>query len=133
SDIDVRVVAQESMIGIDTNLLVYAHRSAVPECNAAQAAFIAAANIPGGWGISVPTIAEFWSIVTHPSQAGGPSSGALATNFIDHLVTEGHGQIWVPALGFGRRLMRWAAYLKVRGAAVFDFQIALFPLELGAN
>lgn len=121
------------MIAIDTNLLIYAHRYNVPQREAAQDAFIEAANSASGWGICLPCIAEFWSVVTHSAQPGVRSSSAAATNFIHRLLTEGHGHIWVPGPGFGQRLMRWAASLKIRGASVFDLQIALIALEHGAR
>ena len=62
------------MIAIDTNLLVYAHRRGLAEHRAAQRAIQRASDDARGWGISVQSIAEFWSVVTHPSSIGGPSS-----------------------------------------------------------
>ena len=44
------------MIALDTNLLVYAHRSATPEHKAAQAAIERAAATEG-WGFAVPVVA----------------------------------------------------------------------------
>jgi predicted nucleic acid-binding protein len=76
------------VIALDTNLLVYAHRRAVPEHRRARLALERAANDRAGWGISLPVLGEFWSIVTHPKAAGGPSTVAQAASFIRVLVRE---------------------------------------------
>jgi predicted nucleic acid-binding protein len=120
------------MIALDTNLLVYAHREGAPEHAAAKAAVLAALDDQRGWGICAPSIAEFWSIVTHPKIPGGPSSPTVVTHFFHYLVTEGQGNIWTPGPGFGQRLMRWAAALKIRGRRIFDLQIAVIAHEYGA-
>jgi len=121
------------MIALDTNLLVYAHREKTPEHPRAREAVMEAVNHSQGWGICLPSIAEFWSIVTHPAQPGGPSSPAVVTHFFHYLVTEGDGHIWTPGPGFGERLLRWAAALKVRGRKIFDLQIAVIAFEHGAR
>src|ERR1041385_7336597 len=121
------------MIALDTNVLVYAHRAGAPQHAAARDAIVRALDNPAGWGIAAPTIAEFWSIVTHPKIPGGPSSPSLVTRFFHYLLTEGGGHIWTPGPGFGERLMRWAASLKVRGRKIFDLQIALVAMEHGAR
>ena len=51
------------MIAIDSNLLVYAHRTALPEHRRARRAIEKASRSPLGWGIAWPCIAEFWSVV----------------------------------------------------------------------
>ena len=62
------------MIALDTNLLVYAHRSAVAEHRSARQAIVRARTSSGGWGFSLPVVGEFWSVVTHPTAAGRPSA-----------------------------------------------------------
>jgi predicted nucleic acid-binding protein len=121
------------MIALDTNLLVYAHREGAPEHQAARAAIFEALNDSRGWGICLPSIAEFWSIVTHPRIPGGPSSSRVVTHFFHSLITQGRGHIWTPGPGFGQRLLRWAASLKIQGKRIFDLQIALIALEHGAQ
>ena len=121
------------MIALDTNLLVYVHREEAPEHDNARTAILKALDDPRGWGICVPTVAEFWSIVTHPKMPGGPSSANVVTHFFHYLITEGHGNLWTPGAGFGQRLMRWAASLKIRGKGIFDLQIALIAFEHGAQ
>ena len=121
------------MIALDTNLLIYAHRQGAPEHDAARGAILEALNDSRGWGICLPSVAEFWSVVTHPKIPGGPSSNAVVTHFFHSLLTEGNGSIWTPGPGFGERLMRWASSLKIRGRRIFDLQIAIIALEHGVQ
>jgi uncharacterized protein len=121
------------MIGVDTNLLIYAHRAGTPEHRAAQAALERAAENRSGWGIPLPVIAEFYAVVTHPSAAGGPSSPAQARAFLEALVLGGRAQIWSPAEEFWSRLVAVAAEKQVYGVRIFDLQIGLIAEENGAT
>lgn len=121
------------MIAIDTNLLVYAHRGGLPEHRAARRAIQTASRDVRGWGIPLPCIAEFWSVVTHPASAGGPSTAPQAHAFLKALIVEAGAAVWLPHEGFWERLARLAAHLRVQGARVFDLQIALTAFENGAS
>jgi len=121
------------MIAIDTNILIYAHRSGCPEHEAAMRAIEAAAGDPGGWGVATSCLLEFWSVVTHPSSAGGGSSPTAARGFIEALV-ETAGAVVLPApAALGPRCLQIAEQLDVRGPRVFDLQIALTALEAGVT
>jgi hypothetical protein len=119
------------MTAIDTNLLVYAHRSRAPQHAASRRAIERAAGL-GRWGFALASLAEFWAVVTHPSSEGGPSSPAEAAAYLDALVESG-AEIWEPGHGFGVRLTRLAVDLDVSGPRVFDLQIALTAFERGAT
>ncbi len=121
------------MIVVDTNLLVYAHRAGVPQHKASLAALEVAASDPRGWGVSVPSIAEFWMVVTHPSSVGGPSTVEEARGFIDVCCAEAGMGILVPGRAFGERLCNLAAQLEVLGPRIFDLQIGLIAQEAGAS
>jgi len=119
------------VIGIDTNLLVYAHRSRTPEHARARKA-IERAAATGGWGLAAASVAEFWAIATHPASEGRPSTAAESGAFLDSLVHAG-AQIWLPGPGFGGRLAQAAIDLDVVGPRIFDLQIALEAFEGGAT
>lgn len=121
------------MIAVDTNLLVYAHRSGLPEHRAARRAIEGAAGAGAGWGISQPSLAEFWAVVTHPAASGRPSTGAEASAFLRSLIRDSGAQVWFPGPAFAERLLQLAADRRVRGARVFDLQIALMALDNGAR
>ena len=119
------------MIALDTNLLVYAHRSATPEHRAARAA-IERAAATGAWGFAAPVVSEFWSVVTHPTASGRPSRPAEAQRFLSSLADAG-AEVWSPGTGFGLRLAQLATDLDVKGNRIFDLQIALCAFEGGAR
>jgi hypothetical protein len=127
------VVSNSSVIALDTNLLVYAHRSGAPENRSAQHAIERATEDPRGWGVALPTVAEFWMNVTHPAAAGGPSTSKQARDFLHSLLTEGPGTVWLPREPFWTRLVQLASDLNVRGLRVFDLQIALTAFDNGAT
>jgi hypothetical protein len=120
------------LIAVDTNLLIYAHRTTVPEHRLARTTLNHLAG-SGGWGISQPSVAEFWSIVTHPTAAVPPSSPAQARGFLTELLRDGVGQLWLPGPAFAERLFAAAAELRIAGPRIFDLQIALIALEHGAT
>jgi toxin-antitoxin system PIN domain toxin len=119
------------VIALDTNLLVYAHRSATPEHKAARAA-IERAAASGAWGFAAPVVAEFWAVATHPASRGRPSTPDEALRFLSALEDAG-ARVWAPGPGFGIRLAQVAADLDVSGNRVFDLQIALCAFEGGAR
>lgn len=120
------------MIAIDTNLLVYAHRSGLPEHRSARRVIERASQDPRGWGIPFPCLAEFWCVVTHPASAGGPSPPSKARAYLQALVRAGAG-IWMPAEDFWERVLALGLQLDVRGPRIFDLQIALTALDHGAS
>ena len=120
------------MIAVDTNLLVYAHRRGIAEHRAAQRVIERASRDARGWGISLQSIGEFWSVVTHPAAAGRPSSPDRATAFLSSLRQEGGMHVWTPGIGFDERLLQLAIDLDVTGPRIFDLQIALTAFEHGA-
>lgn len=120
------------MIVADTNLLVYAHRSATPEHENAQRALEAASREAGGWGVVMSSILEFWSVVTHSASAGRPSTPGEARAFIAALVEAG-ARLLLPKPGSAGRTMEAAEQMEVRGPRVFDLHIAVTARDHGAT
>jgi toxin-antitoxin system PIN domain toxin len=120
------------MIAIDSNLLIYAHRAALPEHRAARRALEEASRDTRGWGIALPSVAEFWSVVTHPASSGGPSTPRQARQFLEELISGAGASLWMPQEGFWKRLTGAAQRLGVAGPRVFDLQIALTAMDNGA-
>jgi len=120
------------VIALDTNLLVYAHRAATPQHRAARAAIERASQAAAGWGLPVPVVAEFWSVVTHPASTGRPSAPDEALAFLAELSAAG-AQAWATGKGFGLRLAQLAGDLRVSGNRIFDLQIALCAFDGGAS
>jgi toxin-antitoxin system PIN domain toxin len=120
------------VIGIDTNLLVYAHRAGSENHAAARKAIEKAAEHPQGWGVPLTCLCEFWAVVTHPSCVGGPSTPQDAEAYLGSLAEQGGAQIWLPGPDFGARLVRLFVDLKITGYRTFDLQIALTAADNGA-
>ena len=120
------------MIAVDTNLLVYAHRSGLPEHRQAQRAIEKASGSAKGWAIPAFCAAEFWAVVTHPSSSPRPSQAEEARAFLAELCAAG-AKVLYPRDGFLERLARLASDLQVQGSRIFDLQIALVSFEGGAS
>ncbi len=120
------------MIALDTNLLIYAHRTGAPEHDPAIRAIEKASRHEAGWGIPLPCLAEFWSVVTHPACPPRPSPAEKARAFISGLI-EGGAQVWLSGPEFGTRLLQAAAHMRVAGPRVFDLQIAMIAFENGST
>ena len=119
------------MIAVDTNILVYAHRSDSPFHERARSALESLANGPREWAVPWPCAHEFLAIVTHPRiyRTATPAATALAqvralqalSNVVFVAETDEHLQHLEPlALG-----------AKVQGAAVHDARIAAICLAHG--
>jgi toxin-antitoxin system PIN domain toxin len=119
------------LIAIDTNLLVYAHRASAPQHVPAKTAIERAAGQAAGWGIPLPCVFEFLSVVTHPSTPR-PSTPEEAGAFIDALISSGGASLWSPGRGFWSRFAHLARELDVVGPRIFDLQIAVIAVENGA-
>jgi toxin-antitoxin system PIN domain toxin len=120
------------MITIDTNLLIYAHRSGTREHRSARSAIETACGSAGGCAITLPSIAEFFSVVTHPAATGRPSSPGDAAAFLAALEEAG-AIVLGPGPAFSTRLVQTAADLTVTGSRIFDLQIGLCALDGGAT
>jgi predicted nucleic acid-binding protein len=120
------------LIAIDTNLLFYAHRSALPEHRAARRANEQASRDPRGCGIAHPSVSEYWAIVTHPRSLCGPSTARQARGFLESLITVAGARLWMAREGFWDRLLRLAGELRVQGPRIFDLQIGLTAFDNGA-
>jgi toxin-antitoxin system PIN domain toxin len=118
------------VIALDTNLLIYAHRAGSPQSRRARRAIEQAAQQPGGWGFTQTTIAEFWNVVTHPANAGGPSRPQQARDFLTSLAQAG-ARYFAPGDRFSERLIQMAVDLDVRGPRIFDLAIALTAFDNG--
>ena len=121
------------MIAVDTNILIYAHREGCPEHGDAKRAIEKAAVSREGWGIPAPCLLEFWSVVTHPSSAGGGSKPGAARRFVDALVETAGAVIFASPAALGPRCLQIAEQLDIRGPRIFDVQVGLSALEGGAH
>lgn len=71
------------MIAIDTNILVYAHRTDSPFHETALVRVIELAEGPANWAIPWPCLHEFLSVVTHPRIYAPPTPLATAIDEVE--------------------------------------------------
>ena len=71
------------MIAVDTNILVYAHRTDSPWNQAAHGCVRGLAERRSSWAIPWPCVYEFFSIVTHPRIYAPPSTTEQAIEQLD--------------------------------------------------
>ena len=87
------------MIAVDTNLLVYSHRSDSPFHQVAKELIAALRAGPAAWAIPWPCVHEFVAMVTHPKVFKTPTPLAASFACVDawlaggnlHLIGEGEG------------------------------------------
>jgi len=70
------------MIAVDSNILIYAHRTDTEQHQAAAARLRALAQGIQRWALPVFCVAEFLRVVTHPRIFNPPSNIARAAEFI---------------------------------------------------
>lgn len=121
------------MIAVDTNILIYAHRSDVEWHAQARAHISSLAEGRVNWGIPWPCVHEFLAIVSHPRIYDPPSTIADAADQVDAWLaspvaallgeTEQHWDVLKDVLFAGR----------VRGAVVHDARVAAICMANGVT
>jgi toxin-antitoxin system PIN domain toxin len=119
------------VIALDTNVLVYAHRTDSEFHPQAAAAVRQLAESPAQWAVPWPCLHEFYSIVTHPRIYNPPSSPAAAADQIaawlesPSVVPLSEGETYWAALS------SLLSHGKVSGPLVHDARIAALCLSHG--
>jgi toxin-antitoxin system PIN domain toxin len=121
------------MIGVDSNLLVYAHRRDAPWHADAKRCLTQLAEGPASWAIPWACIHEFIAIVTHPKIYHPPSTIAQAVEQVEcwrgspSLVLIGEGD------AYWERLRRLLIGGKIAGSKVHDARVAAVCLMHGVR
>jgi uncharacterized protein len=112
------------MIAVDTNLLVYAHRSDSPFHEEAAALLSKLATGSQRWGIPWPCVHEFIAVVTHPRIYKTPSSLQIALDAVRTLQDCPTQEFLGEGDGYIEQLVTIAMPAKVQGGAIHDARIA---------
>ena len=121
------------MIAVDSNILIYAHRTDTEQHQAAAARLRALAQGIQRWALPVFCVAEFLRVVTHPRIFNPPSNIARAAEFIERLTEAPNCELLQPGPEFLQRLLVIARDAEATGNLVFDAQIAALCAEHGVN
>ncbi len=122
------------MIAVDTNILVYAHRSEAPQHRVALEVLRSLAEGDAVWGLPVFVVGEFLRIVTHPrGPLPRPSTSGQALGAIDGLLESPSVRVLAPGPRFLPLLRKVVVEGRATGNLVFDAQVAAVCLEHGAT
>lgn len=119
------------MIAVDTNLLVFAHRS---DASDHQAAFSAVQPLVEGrapWAVPWPCIHEFIGIATHPAIYKPASTLTEALAFIESVMASPSLQLLSESPGYFEKLRQLALGARLRGPRIHDARIAALCLHHG--
>jgi len=121
------------MIAVDTNVLVYAHRT--DSARHRQALDWLRSLAEGGepWGIPVFCLGEFMRVVTHRHVFDPPSTIAQAVEAVDALLESPSVRILTPSAGHWPLLRASIVAGEATGNVVFDAQIAALCREHGVE
>ncbi len=121
------------MIAVDTNILVYAHRTDSAWHGAADLRLAGLAESRLGWAIPWPCIHEFLAIVTHPRIFSPPTPMADALEQVECWL-EAPGLVLIgESRDHWRTLRQLVETGKVTGGRVHDSRIAAICLQHGVS
>jgi toxin-antitoxin system PIN domain toxin len=117
------------MTGVDTNVLVYAHRQDTDWHGAAAAAIERLAEGAGAWAIPWPCVHEFLAIVTHPRIFRRPTPVAAALRQVAAWLESPSLVLLGETEGYFEALRDLVAGSKVTGPRTHDARIAALCLH----
>jgi toxin-antitoxin system PIN domain toxin len=124
---------RSTVIAVDTNLLVYAHRSDAPFHAVARPLVESLAAASVAWAIPWPCVHEFLAIVTNARIFKTPTPIETAMAQLRTLATSVHLQFLAEGDGYLPQLERLAVGAQTRGGAIHDARIAAICLHHGVT
>ena len=121
------------MIALDTNVLVYAHRSDSSWHERASEVVRTRAEGREQWAIPWPCLHEFLAIVTHPRIYDPPTPLERALDQVDAWLESPSLVLPAEGSGYWPRLRRMAAGAQATGPRVHDARVAALCLEHGVH
>lgn len=121
------------MIAVDSNILIYAFATEMPQHAAAKAAVRAFAQSPAAWAIPWPCIHEFYAVATNPKlfAADGLTESALAQ--IREWMRSPSLELLTESPKHWHTLERLLLGSGVTGSMVHDARIAAICLDRGVS
>jgi len=121
------------VIAVDTNILVYAHRSDAPFHQAAAAALRRAAEGDVPWAIPWPCLHEFLAKVTHPRIFKQPTPLERAIEQVREWLRSPAAQVVGEPEGYLEVLAGALVETQTRGAQIHDARIAAICIAHGVD
>jgi toxin-antitoxin system PIN domain toxin len=121
------------LIAVDTNVLIYAHRSETERHVEALRRLRVLAEGDSPWGLPVFCIAEFVRVVTHLRVFTPPTDLRTALDFIDRLLESPSSRLLLPGQSYASTFRDVCETAEVRGNLAFDAQIVASCIEHGVR
>jgi toxin-antitoxin system PIN domain toxin len=121
------------VIAVDTNVLIYAHRSETDRHSASLARLRALAEGDVPWGLPVFCLAEFVRIVTHLRVFAPPSDLRTALDFVDAVLESPSVRLLLPTDAYASTFRVVCEAAEVRGNLAFDAQITAVCIDNGVR
>lgn len=125
--------AFRSMLCVDVNVLVYAHRADVPEHEAYRATLERIANGDEALGVPDATLAGFMRVVTNRRIFVEPTAPATAWRAVDLLLDAPAARLLKPGERHWEHFRRLAQEIDARGNDLADAHLAAYATENGAT
>jgi uncharacterized protein len=119
------------VIAVDTNLLVYSHRSDSPFHPSARKLIEELRHGPAPWAIPWPCLHEFVAIVTHPRIFRVPTPLEAAFASVDAWLAAGNVHLIGEGDGYYARLRQLACAAQIMGPRIHDARVAALCLHHG--
>lgn len=124
---------ERSLIALDTNILLYAHRKEFPQHGPALRALKALAEGHRSWALPVFVVSEFLRVATHPRILDPPTDEATAVAVIHNVLESPTVRVLSPETHYWEILSALVIEERLRGNLVYDAQIAAVCIEHGAD
>ena len=124
---------RSTVVAVDTNLLVYAHRAGSNSHAAALRLLTDLADGGGRWAIPWPCVHEFCAGVTHPRIYSPPTPLRMALDAIRAWGASAGCEFIGESEGYLDRLEDVAVRGRVEGGAIHDARIAALCLHHGVK
>jgi toxin-antitoxin system PIN domain toxin len=121
------------LIAVDTNILVFADRTELPQHRRALAALRELAEGREAWALPIFCVGEFIRVVSHPRVFDPPTPATEAFAAVAALLESPSARLLTPGPGYLQILGEMIEAGGVAGNLVFDAQIAAVCLERGAR
>lgn len=121
------------MVAVDTNILVFAHRSDSRWHEPADRVLTSLAEGMATWAIPWPCLYEFYAIVTHPQIYKPPTPAAIARRQVANWLESPSLVLLHEGDGFWETLQSVLESSRVEGGAVYDARIAALCLRHGVK
>ena len=121
------------MIAVDTNLLVYAHRSDSPHHDTAKQLIESLRSGPATWAIPWPCVHEFISVVTHARIFKRPTPVNAAFDAVEAWRAGGNLHMIGESEGYFDKLRQQATAARLQGPVIHDARIVAICLHHGVH